>query len=427
MKHKIIIFFLSISTLFTQKNREIDGVAAIVEDNIILKSDLLQMVSMTAAQNKINLEQDPVLYEKIQKNILKSMIDQKILLEMALLDSITVEEDEVSQSLDQQVDNLILQTGGKEGAERVLGQTIKDFKREFWYDMQDRLITERYQQGLLGNIKVTREDVKGFLLTYKDSLPVEPTKYLVSHLLRKIKPSEVAITKTKSILNNIKKDIEEGKMSFSESASKYSEDPGSKNNDGSLGWVKRGSLVKNFETIAFTLNLNQISEPVETLFGFHLIETLEKKGDKIKVRHILIIPPKTQSDTEKTFNFTTSLKVDSIKTFNDFKLCVNKYSEDELTKKVGGSLGWIDPLNYSIKEIGQSIKYLERDICSPPINSNLGIHLLWIEKVKKGGVLNLEDHYPKIEELALNYKKMQWYDGWIKKAQKDFYIEIKSY
>ena len=123
----------------------------------------------------------------------------------------------------------------------------------------------------------------------------------------------------------------------------------------------------------------------------------------------------------------TKIKDDSIETLQDFKLFVNKYSEDESTKKIGGSLGWIDPLNYSVKEIGQSIKYLEKGVCSPPINSNLGIHLLWIENVKKGGALNLEDHYPKIEELALNYKKMRWYDNWIKKAQEEFYIEIKGY
>ena len=427
MKLKNIKFFLLFSLSFSQGNREIDGIAAIVENNIILKSDLLQMISMTAAQNKLNLEQNPDIYKKIQTNILKSMIDQKVLLEMAILDSIVVEEDEVNQSLDQQIESLIIQAGGKEGAERALGQSIKDFRREFWYEMQDRLITERYQQSLLNNIKVTREDIEDFLLIYQDSLPAEPTKYQIRHLLRKVKPDERAIIKSKATLNGIREDINSGNISFSEAANSYSEDPGSKTNGGSLGWVKRGSLVKNFETAAFTLNLNQISEPIETQFGLHIIETLEKKGDKIRVRHILITPQKTQDDTKKTFDFITKIKNDSIKTLQDFKFFVNKYSEDESTKKVGGSLGWIDPLNYGVEEIGQSIKYLEKGVCSPPINSSLGIHLLWVENVKEGGVLNLKDHYPKVEELALNYKKMQWYDNWIKKAQEDFYIEIKSY
>ena len=193
MKLKKITLFLFFSLSFPQDNREIDGIAAIVENNIILKSDLLQMVSMTAAQNKINLEQNPDLYNKIEKNILESMINQKVLLEMAMLDSIVIEEEEVNQSLDQQIENLIFQAGGKEGAERALGQSIKDFRREFWYEMQDRLITERYQQSLLNNIKVTREDIKDFLLVYQDSLPVEPTKFQIRHLLRKIKPSEQAI------------------------------------------------------------------------------------------------------------------------------------------------------------------------------------------------------------------------------------------
>ena len=201
MKLKYITFFLFFSLSFSQDNREIDGIAAIVENNIILKSDLLQMVSMTAAQNKINLEKNPEIYNKIETNILKSMINQKVLLEMAMLDSIVIEEDEVNQSLDQQIESLIIQAGGKEGAERALGQSIKDFRREFWYEMQDRLITERYQQSLLNNIKVTREDIEDFLLIYQDSLPAEPTKFQIRHLLRKVKPSEKAIIKTKTTLN----------------------------------------------------------------------------------------------------------------------------------------------------------------------------------------------------------------------------------
>ena len=421
MKLKLLIFFILIFVVYPN-NKTIDGVAAIVEENIILKSDLMQMVNITATQNKINISETSEAYIKLKNNVLQSMIDQKVMLEMAILDSISVEETEVNNSLDQQIENLILQSGGEENAEKIIGQKIKDFRREFWYEMQDRLISEKYQQSLLSNITVTNEDVKSFILTYKDSLPKIPTKVKIRHLLKKTKPNIESIKKTKTKLLEIKLKIETKQNTFSELAKTYSQDPGSKNNGGNLGWVKRGSLVKEFESSAFTLNINKISNPIETEFGLHIIETLEKKGDKIKVRHILLIPEITEKDIKNTFMFTKSLKEDSIKTLIDFKNMVKNHSDDKLTNKIGGSLGWIDPLNYSVLEIGQAVKYLEKNKCSPPINSSIGIHLLWVENIKEGGVLNLKNHYIEIENLALNHKKINWYDLWIKKARKQFYI-----
>ena len=149
-----------------------------------------------------------------------------------------------------------------------------------------------------------------------------------------------------------------------------------------------------------------------------------KKHTFTKIRHILLIPEITQDDIKKAFVFAKSLKEDSIKTLTDFKDMVEKHSDDKTTNKIGGNLGWIDPLNYSILEIGQAIKYLEQNKCSPPINSSIGVHLLWIENIKEGGVLNLKNHYTEIENLTLNYKKMKWYDSWIKKAREQFYIKV---
>ena len=126
------------------------------------------------------------------------------------------------------------------------------------------------------------------------------------------------------------------------------------------------------------------------------------------------------------FNFATTLQEDSIKTMNDFIAFTKKYSEDKTTYKVGGNLGWIDPNNFSIPEIGLAIKYIKPGECSPPINSNEGYHLIWVEDLKKGGKPNLNDHWFDIENMSLNKKKMDWYQDWIKKSRKDIYIEIKG-
>ena len=422
MKKLITLLYLCFSQVFPN---EIDGIAAIIENHIVLKSDLAQMVNMAVVQNKIDPIKDGDAYIKIQNSVLQSMIDQKIMLEMAEKDSIIVGEKEVNQALDQQIQMFISQTGGEKKAEKALGQSLKDFRREFWYDMQERLISEKYQQQLIGSISITREDVLGFYKIYKDSLPSIPMRAKVRHLLIPIRPSEKEKEKTVLELNDIKNKIIKG-TSFSEMAIKHSEDPGSKENGGSLGWVNRGSLVKEFETAAFTAEIGEIVGPIETEFGFHILETLERKGEKTKIRHILKTPLIGEADNEKAYLFAMSLQKDSIKTLNDFKKAVLFHTADKITKKIGGDLGWIEPQNYQVLEIGQAIKYININSCSPPINSPLGFHLLWLEGVKKGGKPNITDHWSEIESLALNKKKMAWYTNWIKEARDKFYIEIKS-
>ena len=422
-KKIFLIFVLSFS--FSQNDAQyIDGVAAIVEDHVVLKSDLIQMVNMAAIQNKIDPRINPDAFVQLQNSVIQSMVDQKIMLEMAEIDSIVVDEKEVNQALDQQIQMLVAQAGGESQAEDALGQPIKDFRREFWYDMKDRMISERYQQQLLSAVVVTRSEVKEFYKTFKDSLPVLPMMAKVRHLQVPINPGVAAKNKTRSFLSGLKNQIVEGGASFSDLAKAHSFDP-SKNNGGELGWVKRGSLVKSFETTAFTIELGEVSDPVETEFGYHILETLEKQGDKIRVRHILMSPEITKEDNERAYNLALSIK-DSATALDEFKGLVKKHSSDKTTADIGGDLGWIDPSSYTVPEIGQAIKYINVGSCSPPINSSIGFHLLWVDGLKKGGRPNLRDHWAEIESMALNKKKMDWYQGWISSARKKFHIQITS-
>ena len=139
-------FLISFSLVFSQNNQDIDGVAAIVEEHLVLKSDLAQMVNMSIIQNKIDPSKEIEKIKALERSILESMIDQKIILKKAELDSVIVNENEVDQALNQQIQMLISQAGGEEKAEEALGQGIKSFRREFWYEMRDRLLSEKYQQ-----------------------------------------------------------------------------------------------------------------------------------------------------------------------------------------------------------------------------------------------------------------------------------------
>ena len=402
----------------------IDGIAAIVGENIILKSDVSQVVGMTALQRGLDVSKDRALLEKIQEDVLNSLIDQKVILEMAKLDSIEVAEKDIESALEQQIEGFIMRAGTEEMAETMLGQSLNDFRREYWYDMRDRLITEQYQQQLIMSININRENVMEFFTSYKDSLPLFPITMKIRHLLTKIKPSKKNKLNAEKKINTIRDRILAGE-SFSDLAETYSADPGSKNNGGSLGYIRRNQMVKRFETVAFTQEINTISNPVETTFGFHILETTEKSGEKIKVRHILISPEITEEDETNTYNFAMTLR-DSSKSLDSFKKLVEKHSDDEPTKKLGGDLGWINPTNSPIPEIAEVLGLLEKDECSRPVKSDHGYHLLWVEAVKPGGSPSLETHWVEIEEITLNHKRMKYFQEWIVDARTNFFIDIKQ-
>jgi len=288
--------------------------------------------------------------------------------------------------------------------------------------MKDKIISEKYQQKILSKIKVSKKDVLSFFKTYKDSLPLFPVEAKVRHLLIKPEPSSIIKKESISLLKEIKDRFLAGE-SFEGLAKEFSMDPGSKNKGGNLGWVKRGSLLKNFEKTTFTIKTNTLSEPIETEVGFHILEVFERKGDRARVRHILIMPQITKNDEKKAFDFANTLK-DSCSSLDKFKKYTKKYSKDSQTSGLGGDLGWIIPNKYPIKEIGQAVGLINKGECSPPINTSYGFHLLWLEKIKKGGRATLEDHWSKIEIMALNNEKMVWYDKWIKNVKNKFYIKI---
>jgi peptidyl-prolyl cis-trans isomerase SurA len=400
----------------------VEGIAAIVGDNIILKSDLAQLTNMTAIQQRIDPTREPERFARLQEAILQSMIDQKIILEMAELDSLEVKEKDVDRALDQQLENIVSQAGSEERAEALLGQSLKSFRREFWYEMRDRLITEQYQQNLLSSITINREEVLEFFDKYRDSLPPFPTQVRLRHLLIPIEAGEPSRQRAVRLLDSLRQRILAGE-SFAQLARTYSQDPGTRDRGGDLGFVRRGTLVQEFEAVAFTLSPGELSQPVATNFGYHLIQTLEIQGDKAHIRHILIIPEITWEDESRAYQQALAVK-DSAATLEDFIALAKRHSADEKTRDIGGDLGWIDPNNYPIPEITQVLPLLELNTCSLPVKTDLGYHLLWLEAIKPGGPPDLETHWYEIEAMALNQKKMRYYQDWLKKTRGKFFVHI---
>ena len=418
---KIIYIILLINLVFSQEEILLDRVASVVENKIVLMSDVVLAANAVAAQQKINPNTSPTIYKKLLEDSRESMVEQLLIIEMAEQDSVEILDKDVDKALNQQIENIISQTGGKEQAEAVLGKKISEFKRSYRDDMRGKLLAEKYTSSLTSSISVSRGDVVDFYNTYKDSIPSFPTLYKTHHILLEIKPSEKSQKTAYEKTLNIKKEITLG-LSFEEAAKKYSSDPGSKDKGGNLGYVSRGVFVDEFEKVVFTDEKNKLTDPVKTQYGYHLIEVLERTGEKVLARHILIRNEITDFDKKETYEKANKIK-NSIKSFDDFYKAAQEFSDDKTSNSNGGLLGMIDLEYYQVPEIKKVIKDINIKTISSPTLTNFGYHLIWVENIKEGGIPDLENNWLDLKEMALNKKKSDWYNSWIQDVKNKFYIK----
>ena len=252
----------------------------------ISKSAVLQSAQMFLLQQGKQSFSSQQELDFLLKESLESLINQRVLFEKAKQDTeIVVTNEEVSEYIENHINNLILQQGSKENLEVALGQSISSFKKESWDDVYKLITTERFQQKILSSLNVSIKDVKEFYNIKKDSLPIIPKQFKYSIIDIPIEAGEKVKQNTFNFLKSLKDSIKI--FSFEEMAKKYSEDPGSSINGGDLGYIQRGTLVKEYEKTAFQLNIGEISDPILSPFGYHLILLVDKKGEKIHTKHIL--------------------------------------------------------------------------------------------------------------------------------------------
>ena len=416
-----IYILLFMSYLSAQQEILLDRVASVVENKIVLMSDIVLAANAVAAQQQINPNTNPLAYQKILESSRESMIEQLLIIEMAEQDSVEILDKDVDKALNQQIDNIIAQTGSKELAEEALGKKISDFKRSYRDDMRGKLLAEKYTSSLTTSINVSRGDVVDFFNTYKDSIPSFPTLYKTHHILLEIKPSEESNKKSFEEAMDIRNKIVNG-LSFDEAAKLYSADPGSKDQGGNLGYVPRGTFVKEFDRVVFTIEKNVLTEPIKTKYGHHLIEVLERTGEKVLARHILIRTKTTDLDKKNTYDAISNIK-NNINSFDDFYQAAADFSDDKTSNTNGGFLGMIDLEYYQVPELKKEISNIEIQTISNPIETDFGYHLIWVDEIKEGGIPSLESNWLDLEEMALNKKKSDWYQSWIEKIKSQFYIK----
>jgi peptidyl-prolyl cis-trans isomerase SurA len=410
------------SSLYSQV--EGDRIIAVIGNEIILESDLNYQLMLYARQYNITQ-----LNDNIVQQVFQNMVNEKLILAKAEQDSIYVADDEVQKQLEYRIKSLADQFGSEKNLEDAYGLTIAKLKTLLKDDIKKKMMVERMKQKKFGyGVKVTRTDVKNFYETYKDSIPVVPETYELYEIMRvpalTDEAKRIARERAKAILDSLKTGAD-----FSELARRNSDDSGSAVNGGDLGKVKKGVFVKEFEDAAFVLKPGEVSDIVETEFGYHIIKVNEKIGDLIKLQHILVKFPHLESADFEAINYLKDLKRQIINGNASFKELAVKYSQDVESAKDSGYIGKLNLKSLADTSEAGALKSLNVGDISDPIklgdNVNYSYNIFYLKDKVPEHKATLETDYQLIETYTLNYKETKEINDWLEELKKSIYVDIK--
>ena len=424
----IIALFLQFTALAQpdepKEGTSLDRIAAIVGDEIIMQSDVDgQLYYMSQYDKTIDIND-----KAAKRKILESMIDQLLMVNKAKLDSIEVPEDEVNQRMELHLQSEVQRFGSEKRVEQVYGMSLPRIKNDIKEKIRQNLLVTNLVQVKFSDVKVSQKEVDEFYRQKEDSLPVLPLAIELHHIVKKVKASG----DQKKIAYDLAKKVRDSILSggsFSEFAKNYSSDPGTVNSGGELGWFDKGKLFPEFEKAAFGLSTGELSMPVETPYGFHIIQTLEKRSEAINTRHILFKVGQADTDIEDAVNELKSIKK-RVESGESFETLAKELSDDKESRGFGGFIGKlpISDLPEQVRVLVDSLK--EGGISDPLAYKNDPIepsyHIVYIKRFINEHKANLKDDYREIEMMAIEYKKRELYADWLAQLRKELYWEIKD-
>lgn len=401
----------------------LDGVVAVVDDKIILFSELESQIQLAALQQTFNLS-DSAAVDSIRRHFLNQMIDDKLVLIEASKDtSIKVTNKQVEEALDEQITRIKAQFQSEEAFLRQLnaeGLTLKTLRTRYREQIKNQILKESLLEKKLGMVSVSSGEVKEFYNTYRDSLPYKPAGVRLAQILLSPIPSQTVKDSLKDFAERIDLRAKAGD-DFTLLAQAYSSDASGKNG-GDLGWFQRGQMVPEFEKAAFALQPGDVSDVVETRYGFHIIKCMQKKGEKIRASHILISYTPSESDFAATLNLADSL-YGVLQKGGDFTALVKQYSQDDDSRDKDGDLGWF-PKDQLFDEFRGPADSMAIGDIAPPIKSDYGYHILKMLDKKGEEPLDFKANYNEIEQLTKRYKTQKELQTWLEQARKRYFIQV---
>ena len=441
-KSWIIIALMLLALPMMAQHRQpqvVDKVVAVVGKNIILQSDIENQYIQYRMQGMAE-----GTGQEMRGRILEDLLLQKLMLNQAEMDSITVTDEDVEKQLEMRIHQFIARFGSQEKMETQFGKSMSEIKDEVRKAMKDQMLQEQVQAKIMENVVVTPQEVKDFFNEIpKDSLPTISPEYEIVQIVKRPPVSIDEKLQVKDRLYQIRKRILDGESSFATMAVLYSEDPGSARQGGELGLTGRGVWVPEFENVAFNLRDGEISDVVESEHGFHIIQLIERRGDAVNCRHILLtakVPVEALEKAQNELDSVAQLVRNGDMTFEE---ACKKFSDDD-SKSNGGyitnagtggnrlSLQDMQELEQSYpeyKNLAFVISRLEVGQISDPLpmttNENKdAFRLVMIKSKTEAHQANLKEDYNLIQNWALSQKRQEAIGKWVKNKAAKAYIRM---
>lgn len=428
MKRNSILIALCLLSFLGYSQNSIEGIVAVVGNKVILKS--------AVETQYLQMRQSAVVGEEAKCQILDEMMFQKLMSHHAEVDSLIVSDDEVDKAIEQRIDFFVNQIGSVQKLEAYFGKTISELREEFQTLFREQILGQRMESKVTSEVKATPKDVLQFYNRIpEDSLPIFPEEIYLSQLVVFPKVDAKERERITNKLNSFKQRIQDGE-DFAFLASLYSDDSGSAKQGGDLGYVKKGKLVPKFESVAFRLQEDELSEVVETKFGFHLIQMVKRRGEQFKIRHILIKP----KISVQAINDAKS-KLDSLVNLMDsdtlsFEQLAVKYSEDEsknnggviVNPQTGSSSFVLNELDASVSSTidGLSQKEMSKPTVFETFDGRKACRIIHVDRIIEEHKANLKEDYDRIQSVALQELKAVALQNWKREKIKETYIDIKD-
>lgn len=434
MKKTLFIFFTVLGSLFITKiyaqNKVIDQVVAVVGSKAILLSDIENEYLQYVAQGLIP-------NESIKCELIEELMFQKLLLNQALIDSVTVGDAQVESEMNRRLRYFIDQIGSQEKLEATFKKSILEIKSDMRQSIKDMLITQTMQSKITEKVTITPSEVNTYFKSLpKDSIPLVESEIEIGKISKIIPISEAEKNMVKDKLNGIRDRIIKGE-DFATLAKLYSEDPGSYKKGGELGFYGRGELYPEFEAVAYGLKDKEVSPVIETKAGFHIIQLIERRGEQINVRHILLQPkisPDAMYKAKQSLDSIADLINKGLITFENAAL---KYSDDPSKNNngiiVNFQTGSSKFTTNELKEINESVFFIIDPLKIGELSKSVLLKndedkqeycLLYVKSRSTAHKANLKDDYGYIQNLALVKKQNEAILKWIKDKKDNTYINV---
>ena len=425
----LLLLFVVASAQGQPKKVIADKIAGIVGDKIILQSDIKNSLADIARQGGTVPENGECL-------LMEQAIISKVLMLQAQKDSLPVTDEEVEADLDNRIRTYINQLGSQEALEEIAGKTIYQIKDDARESVKEQKLAQAMQRKIVENVRITPIEVKAYFEKIpKDSLPFYESELEIGQIISYPKASRELEQYIAGEMNNYKKQIEMKVTTFEQLAKKVSEDPGSRDRGGQYQ-INRAEKTWDpvFMSTAFRLKEGEISSPVKSKFGFHIIQMVQRNGDDAIVRHILRIPPVTEEEISQARRKLDTVRSKIIAGTLGFNEAASKYSDDEaakytgpfITDREGSTFVTIDMLDKDM--VGMLGKMKVGEFSQPtPFESEQGkkgVRVVYLKSRSQPHRMNLQEDYSKISNFALEEKKSKTMEKWLKSKLPSYYVMI---